>query len=68
VSAGLAAGDNRSYGRAMDFSDEERDLILAGLFELTLAYLDDLDKIEKCSALAARLGGDQEALFFGAAL
>jgi len=49
-------------------SDDERDLILAGLFELTITYLDDADKIERCTALADRLGGDQEALFFGARL
>jgi len=52
----------------MDLSDDERDLILAGLFELTITYLDDADKIERCTALADRLGGDQEALFFGARL
>ncbi len=52
----------------MDFTDEERDLLLAGLFELTVTYLDDLDKIERCTELATRLGGDREALFFGASL
>jgi hypothetical protein len=52
----------------MDFTDDERDLILAGLFELTITYLEDSDKIERCTALADRLGGDREALFFGASL
>jgi hypothetical protein len=50
----------------MDFSDDERDLILAGLFELTITYLEDADKVERCNALATRLRGDREALFFGA--
>jgi hypothetical protein len=52
----------------MEFTDDERDLILAGLFELTITYLDDADKVERCSDLATRLGGDREALFFGASL
>ena len=50
----------------MDFTDEERDLILAGLFELTITYLDD--KVARYQELALRLGGDREALFFGARL
>ncbi len=50
----------------MDFTDDERDLILAGLVELTITYLDDINKVERCNELAARLGGDREALFFGA--
>ena len=52
----------------MDFTDDERDLILAGLFELTITYLDDVSKVERCTSLAMRLGGDREALFFGASL
>jgi len=52
----------------MDFTDDERDLLLAGLFELTITYLDDTDKIERCTSLALRLGGDREARFFGASI
>ena len=52
----------------MDFTDDERDLILAGLFELTITYLDDASKVERCANLATRLGGDREALFFGVSL
>ena len=41
-----------------------RDHILAGLFELTTTYVEDAKKRTKCKALAAKLGGDPEAMFF----
>jgi hypothetical protein len=47
----------------MDLTDDERRLVLAGLFELTITYVDD-EKRERCKALAARLGGDPGAMFF----
>ena len=50
----------------MDVTDEERDLILAGLFELTITYVEDGEKRERCKALARKLGGDPDAMFFGA--
>ena len=50
----------------MDLSDTERDLILAGLFELTITNADGDEKREDCRALARKLGGDPEAMFFGA--
>ncbi len=37
-----------------DLINDERDLILAGLFELTLTYIEDDEKRERCKALAAR--------------
>ena len=52
----------------MDFTDEERDLLLTALFELTITSLEDTEKIKRCTALADRLGGDREAFFFGASL
>ena len=42
----------------MTFTNAERDLILAGLFELTITYD---EKRERCKALARKLGGDPDA-------
>ncbi len=41
-------------------SDAERDLILSGLFELTITYVEDSLLRHKCKVLAARFGGDRE--------
>ena len=49
-----------------DLTDDERDLILRGLFELTITYADDDAQWEQCKALASKLGGDPDAMFFGA--
>jgi hypothetical protein len=43
-----------------------RDHILAGLFELTITYVDDDEKRQQCKALADRLGGDSHAMFLEA--
>jgi hypothetical protein len=48
----------------MDLTNDERDLILAGLSELTITYAEDDDKRECCKALAAKLGGDPDAMFY----
>jgi hypothetical protein len=48
----------------MDLTDVERDLILAGLFELTITYVEDDEKRERCKVLAARFGGDPDAMFY----
>ena len=37
-----------------------------GLFELTITYVEDAEKRERCKAHVARLGGDPEAMFFEA--
>ena len=50
----------------MELTDEELDLVLAGLFELTITYVEDDEKSERCKALARKLGGDPDAMFFGA--
>jgi hypothetical protein len=50
----------------MDLTRDERDLILRGLFELTVTYVEDDEKREQCKGLAVRLGGDPDAMFFGA--
>jgi hypothetical protein len=44
----------------------ERDQVLAALFELTITYVEDDEKRERCKMLAARLGRDSDAMFFGA--
>jgi len=49
----------------MDFTHAERDLILAGLFELVVTYVEDDEKRELCKALAWKLGGDPNAMLFG---
>ena len=46
----------------MDLTDQERNLILAGLFELTITYADDDEQRERCKTLAAKLGGDPDEL------
>ena len=51
----------------MDLTDDERGLILAGLFELTITYVEDDEKCERCKAVARKLGGNPDALFFEAA-
>ena len=48
----------------MDLTYDERDLLLAGRFELTVARLENDDLRERCKALAAKLGDDPDALFF----
>ena len=48
----------------MDLTYDERDLILAGLFELRFTYADDDEQRQRCKALAAKLGGDPVAMFF----
>jgi hypothetical protein len=50
----------------MDLTDEARNLILAGLFELTITHVEDDAKREEIKALARKLGGDPDAMFFGA--
>ena len=50
--------------RTADITNDERDLILCGLFELTVARFDNDELCERCKALAGKLGGDPDALFF----
>jgi hypothetical protein len=46
----------------MDLTDDERNLILVGLFELTITYVEDDEKRERCRALARKLGGDSDEI------
>ena len=50
----------------MDLTSDERDLLLAGLFELCVTYVEDDAKRDRCKNLAQRLGGDVDAMFFKA--
>jgi hypothetical protein len=44
----------------------QRDLMLRGLFELTVTFWDDDDLRAQTKDLAGQLGGEPEAVFFGA--
>jgi len=48
----------------MDFTESERNLVLAGLFELRITRLEDDDLCAAIDALAAKLGGAPDAMFF----
>jgi hypothetical protein len=50
----------------MDFTADERDLLLAGLFELCVARFEDAGLVDHVTALAIRLGGDPDQVFFRA--
>jgi len=50
----------------VDLTDDERDLLLRGLFELSIRHVEETDLGTETAALAARLGGNPEAMFFGA--
>ena len=45
----------------------ERDLLLRGLFELTISYVENNELRREVHVLVARLGGDPSAMFYGAA-
>ncbi len=47
-------------------TQDERDLVVDGLFELTITYVEDEEKREQCKVLAAQLGGDADGMFYGA--
>jgi hypothetical protein len=51
---------------SMDLTDDERDLLLRGLFELTITYVEDDQLRAQAKALALRLGGDTDEMFYGA--
>ena len=49
----------------MELTDEERNLLLAGLYVLRITNAADGDEVqEEIEALAQRLGGDTKATFF----
>ena len=50
----------------LKLNDDERDLVLAGLFELSIARAEDEELGARVVALVERLGGDRYAVFFGA--
>jgi hypothetical protein len=47
-------------------TEEEQRLLLAGLCELRITYLEDDDTRQKAKALALKLQGDPDAMLFGA--
>jgi hypothetical protein len=50
----------------VDLTKDEWTLVLAGLFELRITYLEDQDRCDALDALASKLGGDPAAMFYGA--
>ena len=51
----------------MDLSDEERSLVLAALFELSMTRAEGDAKRDEIKRLVLKLGGDPEAMVFGVA-
>jgi hypothetical protein len=52
----------------MELTDDERHLVLAGLFVLNITHAADNDEErEAIKALARKLGGDPEATYFRSA-
>jgi hypothetical protein len=45
---------------------QERDLLLLGLFEARITHFENDARCAVIDVLAARLGGDSAAMFFGA--
>jgi hypothetical protein len=54
--------------RRLDVNPEDRDLLLAGLFELSIVRLENDDLVTRVRDLAERLGGDVESLYYGGSL
>jgi hypothetical protein len=50
----------------VELTYQERDLLLLGLFELRITHLENDARWDAITALAAKLGGDPAAMFFGA--
>ena len=50
----------------MELNDDERALVLAGLFELPITHLEDRVACAQIDDLAEKLHGDFKAMFYGA--
>ena len=50
----------------MDLNDDERGLLLRGLYDLRIMHAEDIEQGERIAALVLRLGGDPDVVFFGA--
>jgi hypothetical protein len=50
----------------IDITSDERDLLLAALFELRIAHAEYALQAADIEALVVRVGGDPDAVFFGA--
>jgi hypothetical protein len=64
VSRGCDAVERRTF--VMELDQDERALVLAGLFELRFIHLEVDWLWEETAALAEKLGGDPSEMFFGA--
>lgn len=57
----------RAVGCAtVELTGDERNLLLAALFELSIHHADDVERVAQIEALARRLGGDPDTALFGA--
>jgi hypothetical protein len=50
----------------VELSAEERNLLLAALFELSIHHAENAGKVAQIEALARRLGGDSDTALYGA--
>jgi hypothetical protein len=50
----------------LELSDDERDVLLTALFELRITRFEDAEQAAQIDALLLKLGGDLDAVFFGA--
>jgi hypothetical protein len=48
----------------VELNDDELALVLAGLFELRITHLENDEKVAAVKALAEKLGGNRNAMFF----
>jgi transcription termination factor NusB len=49
----------------MELTPDERAILLAALFELTITHAEDDQVRDRATQLATKLGGDPEAMFYG---
>ena len=48
----------------MELTDQERNLLLSGLYHLSNAQAEDVENAGQIEALVDKLGGDPDATFF----
>jgi hypothetical protein len=51
-------------GTAMELTDQERNLLLSGLYHLSNVQDEDPENVRQIDELVEKLGGDPDAMFF----
>lgn len=51
-------------GTAMELTDQERNLLLSGLYHLSNVQDEDPGNVRQIDELVEKLGGDPDAMFF----